>query len=617
MPSKTQKVIKSNAKVRARQPERAVAPPPDRRKLWISLALIAAIFLVYWQVLGYQFINYDDDAYILNNPPVHAGLTGSSLAWALTSVNYFYWQPLTWISHMLDVQMYGLQAGGHHFTSVLLHAVNAVLLFFLLSRLTGSVYRSAFVSALFALHPLRVESVAWIAERKDVLSALFWMLTIWLYSRYVEKPSRARYLAMVAAFCGGLMAKPMVVTLPVVLLMLDYWPLRRPEPWRKLIMEKLPLFALSAISAVITIVGQHAMGALAPLDRIPVPLRLGNVVVSYGEYLWKTILPTGLAILYPYPTHLPSASVIASLAVVSGISAIAIIQRARRPWLFTGWFWFLIVLLPTIGLFQAGDQAFADRFTYLPQIGLFLALVWTGAELLSRRVAMAVAALLLPVLAGASWVQTRYWADSITVAQRAIDVTGRNALMENNLAFALAQQGRLEEADIHFGRSLAIEPRDYIAQYNFGKTLVEEGRPSEGLPHFREAVRLKPNYAEAHFALGTVLYGQHDLDEAARELQLALDDNLAPAYAPGAHNNLGVILAQQGRYAEAATNFAEAARLDPNLPDAPVNYARTLAMQNKKAEALDYLRSVIKTRGETPQLRQMLDSLDASGAPTR
>ena len=581
---------------------------------WIAAGLGLAVLAIYWQTTAYRFIDFDDDAYILNNPPVRGGLTGTGIAWAFTSVRYFYWQPLTWLSHMLDCQIYGLNPGGHHFTNVLLHAANAVLLFLLLLRLTGRLYRSGFAAALFALHPLRVESVAWIAERKDVLSAFFWLLCLLLYARYVAQRTPGRYLAVVAAFCAGLMSKPMTVTLPVVLLLMDYWPLRRTDPLLARIKEKLPLFALSAISSAITVEGQQEMGAMASLEKLPVATRILNAIIGYGQYLGKTFWPRHLAILYPLRTNLAIGTALAVLVLLIAISLLAFAARRRQPWLVVGWCWFLVVLLPTIGLVQSGGQAFADRFTYLPHIGLVVALVWGAAELLApwpqgRTVAVALAATILPALAVASWVQTGYWEDSVSVARHAIAVTGDNAVMEHDLAYALALEGRRGEAIAHYARSLTLAPDNYAGQYDLGKALVEDGRPDEAAAHFRASVRLKPDYAEAHFALATVLARQNDSAGAAREFELALAGSLSDEYAATAHNDLGVILGQRGRFAEAATHFAAAARLKPDLIAAHVNYARALAAQNKSEEARAWLTEVLRRNGENAELRAMLNSL--------
>jgi tetratricopeptide (TPR) repeat protein len=583
--------------------------------MWMAAGLVAAIALIYANVSTYRFINFDDDAYILNNPPVRAGLTAEGIAWAFTSIRHFYWQPLTWLSHMLDCQIYGLNPGGHHVTSVIIHAANAVLLLLLLWRLTGSVYRGGFVAALFALHPLRVESVAWIAERKDVLSGFFCLLCLLLYVRYVDRPSRLRYLAVVAVFSAALMSKPMAVTLPVAMLLLDYWPLHRPASWGKLFVEKLPLFLLSAVVSALTLAGQQEMGALASLDAIPLWSRVGNAIVAYAEYLAQTAWPHDLAIFYPFPAQVFLSRVLPALALLIAISVLAFLQRRRRPWLIAGWCWFVVILAPTIGIIQVGSQALADRFTYLPQIGLFVAAVWTVAELLSqakqgRLIAIALAVTVLPALAVASHAQTGYWPDSLAVCQHAIDVTSANPVMEANLGFALAEQGRRAEAIAHYSRSLALQPVNYRTQYNLGKSLVEDNRPLEAEPHFRESARLKPDYAEAHYALATVLYGQHALADAAREFDLALTNGLPTSYLADAHNNLGVIYAQQALCAEAAPHFAAAARLKPELTAAHLNYAQCLVDQNKPAEARAYLARTLQSGADNPDLRRYLDRLD-------
>ncbi len=607
-------VTVKDRKAQVRKISKAAEPPPrDRRRVWIAIGLAVAVLAIYWQTLGYQFIGFDDDAYIQNNPSVRGGLTWAGIGWAFTTIRYFYWQPLTWLSHMLDCQVYGLNPGGHHFTSVLLHTADSVLLFLLLLRMTGRLYRSAFAAALFALHPLRVESVAWVAERKDVLSAFFWLLCLYLYVRYVERPSARRYLAVAAAFCAGLMSKPMTITLPVVLLLVDYWPLKRSEPLAARIREKLPLFFLSAMSGVITLAGTGENGALTSLDKLPLATRAGNAIVAYGRYLEMTFWPRNLAILYPLPAHPAVAGTLTALLILIAISWLAFSERRRQPWIVIGWCWFLVVLFPTIGIFQAGSQALADRFSYLPHIGLLVALVWSGAELLARtkhgRTAAAVqAAVILPLLAGTAWAQTRYWSDSVTLFEHALAVTSQNGPMEHNLGFALEQQGRHDEAIAHFSKAIAIDPRNFAAQYNLGKSLAEEGRLAEAIARFRESLRLKPDYAEAHYSLATAIYPRDPI-EAEHEFEMALGENLSPEYVAVAHNDLGVILAQQGRYAEAETQFAEAVRLQPDMISAHVSYARALAAEGRSSEARAYLIRVLGANGENAELRQMLNAL--------
>jgi tetratricopeptide (TPR) repeat protein len=586
--------------------EKKTSAAIDRRPIWIAVALSGLVLIVFSQAIGHQFVDFDDDAYVLNNAAVRSGFTGSGLMWAFTSVRFFYWQPLTWMSHMLDSQLYGLNPAGHHFTSILIHAANAILLFFVLRRLTKRLYASAFAAALWAMHPLRVESVGWVAERKDVLSGLFFLLTLYAYAIYVEHPSSRRYLAVVALFLAALMSKPAVVALPAVLLLMDYWPLRRAKSWGELVTEKLPLFVLSAASSAITILGEHQIGAMASLERLPFMSRLLNAPVAYAEYLAKTLWPAKLAILYPLASHTSPIDALACVALLALVSAAAFVWRKRYPWALVGWLWFISMLVPTIGIFQTGTQALADRFTYLPHIGLAIALVWTAAELRFRPV-FGVA--IVGLLGIRTWAQTQYWTDSITVAQHAIAVTGANAVMEHDLAFALAEQGRRAEAIDHYARSLAIDPNDYGAEYNIGRLLVEDNRPAEALSHFRKSVEMNPNYAAAHYALGLSLAQKNDRAGSKHELELAVRGGLPRETEADAHNRLGLIEGVESNFVEAERQFAAAAALEPELTPAYLNYARALAAENKRDEARAYLTRVLAERGENPVLRQFLNTL--------
>jgi tetratricopeptide (TPR) repeat protein len=466
--------------------------------------LAALVWIVFGQTLQHEFVNFDDDVYVYQNPMVTGGLTPAAVAWAFTHPHQANWHPLTSLSHILDCQFYGLNAGGHHFTNVLLHGASAILLFLVLRRMTAALWPSALVAALFAIHPLRVESVAWISERKDVLSGFFFVLTLGAYLRYVRRPkSLLHYLLVLFLFVLGLMSKPMLVTLPFVLLLLDYWPLGRfPEPARfpipqRLLLEKIPLLALSAVSCVITLRVQSE--AIQDAQVVPMALRIENAIVSAAAYLAQMVYPANLALCYPYPINgLPPWQIALALFVLVGLSAAAFYWRNQRPWLLTGWFWYLGMLLPVAGLVQVGGQARADRYTYLPQIGVYLLLTWTLVELgerwRNRRLALAGgAAAALAILAACARAQTGYWRNSESLWTRALACTSNNALAESNLGSLLYQDGRLDEALAHGQKALEIQPDNVGANNCVGFVLLQKGHVDEAIAHFQTALRARPD----------------------------------------------------------------------------------------------------------------------------
>jgi protein O-mannosyl-transferase len=577
---------------------------------WVCLALIAVNLIVYASVRHHDFVNFDDDDYVTANPVVLRGLTWHGVAWAFTTEHAVNWHPLTWLSHMLDVQLYGLDAGAHHLTNLLFHIGNTLLLFGLLHRMTGALGRSAFVAGLFAVHPLHVESVAWVAERKDVLSTLFWMLTLWAYIEYVKRPdlrqsSRRRYAAVLLFFALGLMAKQMLVTLPLVLLLLDFWPLGRvgigPNPaggwapardgWAtagRLVWEKLPLLALAAASSIATFVIHQRGGAVIILSAIPLQLRIENALVSYVVYIGKMLWPAGLAVLYPYPQSLSAWSVAVAFVTLTGISVAVIWAAPRRPYLPVGWFWYLGTLVPVIGLIQVGDQAIADRYTYIPLIGLFIIVAWGAPDLLVRwplrrvvlpKIALPAAACLV-ILACAITArgQLEYWEDSTTLWTHTLAVTTRNNIAHNNLGATLADQGKTDEAIAHYSEALRIKSDYADAHNNLGVALADQGKLDEAIAHYSEALRIKPGYSDAHSNLGIALADQGNLDEAIAQFTEALRINPDSAKA---HNNLGVALASQGKLDEAIAQFTEALQVKPDYADARNNLELALARRGK------------------------------------
>ncbi|PZR73182.1 MAG: hypothetical protein DLM73_11325 [Chthoniobacterales bacterium] len=521
-------------------------PPTGLNERWIVLGvcifMAAMVWFVFGQTLHHQFVNLDDGAYVYKNPQVSRGLTTEGIIWAFTHSHAANWHPLTWLSHMLDCQFYGLNPGGHHLTNVLLHTANAILLFLVLRQMTGALWRSAFVAAVFAIHPLRVESVAWVAERKDLLSGLFFILTIWAYVRYVRGPrSPARYLVVLAMFAVGLMCKPMLVTLPFVLLLLDYWPLCRMGPEdsgdkkfripREVILDKLPLLGLAAASCVATIFAQQT--ALQPLGNISLPLRAGNAAMACVTYIRQMFWPSDLAAFYPLAFRDITASrVLLSLVVLAGISIVVFLMRRRR-YLVTGWLLYLIMLAPVIGILQVGSQAHADRYTYLPEIGLALLLTWTVSDLCARwryrRLFLSALSLIIVfALTFAARTQASYWKDSETLWIQALSRTSDNLMAELNLGEAVYKLGRTPEAIAHFERALQIDPNQGWVYSSLGAALLEIGRPDASLVHLQKAIELDPNSSDAHYNLGNTFLQMGRASEAVaqykRALEIAPDD---------------------------------------------------------------------------------------------
>ena len=462
-----------------------------RRRVLVALALMAACLLVYGQAVRFDFINYDDNSYVTENPAVRAGFTAASVRWAFTTIDYFYWQPLTWLSHILDVQIFGLKAGGHHLTSVLVHSVNAALAFVVLLGLTGAFWRSAAAAAIFALHPLRVESVAWVAERKDLLSGFWFLAALGLYVRYVKRPSRAGYYLVVVAFLAGLMSKPMVMTLPFLLLLLDWWPLKR-----RAFAEKLPLFGLAALSVFLTSIATGRLGAINWGASLTLEQRIANLLVSYVKYLELSFWPHDLTLLYPFRTAVPLGQAAAAAILLAAITGAVLWQARRRPYLIVGWLWFAFVLLPAAGVVQVGRQGMADRFTYLPHLGLAIAVVWGAADLLGSRAAipLAVATLLLAV---ASLRQVPVWRDSVTAFTQAVAVTRDNPGAHHYLAAALDDRGRYDEALPHHAEAVRLEPSYFVAQCAYGAALERRGEFEPAIEHFEAALRYLPGYPDA------------------------------------------------------------------------------------------------------------------------
>ena len=536
---------------------------------------------------------YDDGKYVTENPHVRHGLDAASLRWALTTTTASNWHPLTWLSHIADVSISGMQPAGHHRQSVILHALSAALLFLSLERLTGHTGRSAAAAVLFAVHPLRLESVAWVAERKDVLSGLLFMLVLWTYARYAADPRPRRMAAVAAVLALGLMAKPMLVTAPFVLLLLDAWPLGRTktETWRRLAVEKAPLFAVSTASCLITLWAQRAH-AVRSLQEFPFGVRIENAIVAYAAYIGKTVWPAKLAVLYPHPgTGLEAWKILVSLGVLGAITWLVFALRRSKPWLPVGWLWYAGMLVPVIGLVQVGQAGMADRYTYLPSVGLALMVCWSVPA--TTRIAAAAGAAAL-VLAAATWRQAGYWADSVSLFTRAIEVTRDNGIAHANLGLALYKRGDAASAIRHYQEAIRIFPRFVEARSNLGVAYADAGRFEDALAEYRRALELDPSDPDVYNNLGTAYYRAHRLDEALENFRQAV--RLMPDHA-GATYNLGTALAAKRRWPEAASALREAARLDPGNAAAHANLAAVLAAMGDVAgawRAIDAMRALGK-----------------------
>ena len=576
------------------------------KALWASLALIAANLVVYAPVRHYDFVAYDDPQYVSENVQVLEGLSWNGVRWALTTREVSNWHPLTWLSLMLDVELFGVDAGALHVTSVIFHSLNSILLFGLLRRLTGAMGKSAFVAALFAIHPMHVESVAWISERKDVLSTLFLILTIWAYASYVQRRCLLRYGVTALLMAMGLMTKPMLVTLPFALLLLDYWPLGRlslptsrpagskagssplPRSVGFLLWEKVPLFALAGASSLVTFLVQRQGGAVSGLDALPLSLRLENALVTCVVYVGKMLWPARLAAFYPYPRAVPGWWVAGAALVLFGATVLVVRGARRYPYLPVGWLWYLGTLVPVIGLVQVGMQSRADRYTYVPLVGLFILAAWAIPDLVgpsrARQLALRFAALVVilsSVMVARGQVAT--WSSSRALWTHALEVTTENWPVHRSLAAVLADDGRLDEAIVHFNESLRLRPDFAESHMGLGAALADQGKIEEAVPHYREALRLKRSLKEAHNNLANALWSQGKLEEAISHYSEAL--RLDPAYAE-AHNGLGAALDDQGKVEEAIAHYTDALRLKPNNAEAYNNLGAAFAKQGKIDEAL-------------------------------
>ncbi len=593
----------------------------DRARLFLKspAALSLLLFLLtactFLPTLKNDFVNFDDPIYVVDNIHVNPGLTWAGVGWAFQATDGGIWLPLTWISHMVDCQLYGLKPWGHHLTNVLLHALNTALVFLWARLVTGATWRSFFLAAFFGLHPLRVESVAWVAERKDVLSGLFWLLTLWAYVEFVKKSqshasgAKRCYALAAVFFLLGLMAKPMLVTLPFVLLLLDYWPLGRLRDGRnnmgRLIVEKWPFFLLSASASIVTFVVQQHEKAVV---WIPPRFRTENAVVSCVRYIGKLFWPENLCVYYPHPGYWPLAAVFLSAILLAIISLIFIRQRRQYPYLLFGWLWFLGTLIPVIGLVQVGQQAMADRYTYIPQIGLMFCLVWGAQELtrtwkrqtliLSIAATTAIIACMILTCQQIAW-----WKDSITLFRHTLAVTNKNILAHIDLGMALCDAGRTEEAIEQYRAALRINPDESLAHNDLGVALGRNGNLAESISEYQQALQIQPGYADAHRNLGETLSKTGHNAEAATQLQQALA--LDPA-AAATRIALGNVLNQVGRPDDAIGQYQEAIRLKPGSAEVYNSLGVTLGRLGRRKEAVQQLREAVRLAPDFSDFRYNL-----------
>jgi len=552
--------------------------------IFLTLALLTVV--VYLPVRNHEFVRYDDDVYVTNNPEVQSGLSWQGIKWAFVTDHGANWHPLTWLSLMIDCELFGVKPGPLHLVNVLFHIANTLLLFIVFNRMTKALWQSAFVAALFALHPLHVESVAWIAERKDVLSTLFWLLTMLAYVRYVERSSAGRYILAIAFFALGLLAKPMLVTLPFVLLLLDYWPLERlSNPGfsiRNSIIEKLPFFFLSILSSVITFIVQQKGGAVFEMDIVPFNVRLANVICSYFVYVEKMFWPVRLAVLYPYSINgisLVRVSLSATILVL--ITVLVLYNYRRRKYLVVGWFWYLGTLVPVIGIIQVGVQAFADRYTYVPLTGLFIMCAFASADLLKnvpfKKYILAVSAtIILLACTILTTVQLIYWKDSVLLFERALAVTESNVHILNNYGNALGAMGRHKEAAKFLEQAVRCLPDSYEIRNNYGKVLQNLGKLDEAVEQYQIALKIEPTADFARYNLSVALAAKGDFEAAIEQCRIVL------AARPNdfeMYTNLGMLLQNQGKLDEALEFYKKALQINPNFQKARENLDAALAQK--------------------------------------
>lgn len=602
-----------------------------RRTILICFLLCGITFVAYWPVFQNDFIKLDDRQYVVENPHVLGGVTWPDVKWAFQPGYASNWHPLTWLSHMLDVQFFGLNPGWHHLGNLVLHVANVILLFLVLRRMTGAIWCSAFVATIFAVHPLHVESVAWVAERKDVLSGFFFFLTLWAYVRYTEldnqnpDSNRAKwswYATALILFALGLMSKSILVTLPCVLLLLDFWPLQRLQSktrWR-LLWEKIPFLCLAMASCVATYMAEgkgHAVSMGLPLGP-----RIANVIASYVKYLGKTLWPANLSVFYPHPdlryplsTQWPDWQILVGALLVVAVCAFALLRHKRQPWFVTGWFWYLGTLVPVIGIIQVGKQGMADRYTYIPLIGVFVCCAWGANELLAglrsgKTVLAAVGILVTTACVLATQKQVKYWRNDFTLFEHALTVTPNNPVAHHLIGADLQEQHKYDLALTHFRAAVESDPNFVDAYCSLGFTLYAIGKMDEAIEQYQTAIRLNPWHAQAHTSLGALLWMRGRRTEAVEHYAEALQ--LRPDLAM-AHYNMGIALSASGRFSEAAAQLSEALRLNPRHSDAHYNLGVLLAKQGKTNEAISQLQSAVSLDPGSEGFRRAMQELQQPG----
>ena len=597
---------------------------------WVSLFLILSILAVYGQLHDYQFITLDDPTYVKDNPHIRDGLTLNGIYWSLKSVYASNWHPLTWISHMMDVELYGMDAGRHHMTNTIFHILNSLLLLFTLIRFTGRLWPSSVVTALFALHPINVEVVAWVAQRKTLLCFFFWLLALWFYHGYVQRPGKGRYVLVLLFFILGMMSKPAIVVLPFILMLLDYWPLARyqsDKPGMAMgligtisasIKEKIPFFVITVAGSVLTYVAQKSGGAVTALDTLPLNVRIANALLSYATYLGKAFWPHKLVILYPYPDTIPVWHLAVSAVLLGFISLWAIKTVREQPYVIVGWLWYLLILVPVIGIVQVGIQAMADRYAPIPLVGIFIILVWGVSDVSSdwdhRKAKLAVLAIMsLLILMATTWKQAQTWRNSVTVFKQALSVSADNYLALNNMGFALSSQNRIDDAVKYYSMALRINPNFEDARFNLGVALFLQGKYGAAIEqythalqlnplnaktynnsgaamakmgnelgaiqHYNSALRLDSDYADAHRNLANLYFSKGNMPEAEEHYRSTLRINPQDKHA---RNNLGLVLVAQGKLDAAIHQFTEALRIDGNFTEAHHNMNLTVSRREKK-----------------------------------
>ncbi|MFC1857526.1 tetratricopeptide repeat protein [Thermodesulfobacteriota bacterium] len=609
-----------------------------KKEIIICAFLIVVTATLYWQVRHHDFTLFDDPAYVTENPYVQKGLHGESVLWAFSFKHKetTYWHPLTWLSHMLDCHLFGLDAGAHHLTNLIFHIANSLLLFFMLRKATGDVWPSAFVAALFALHPMNVDTVAWVTERKNVLSTFFWMIVLLFYIHYARCPSFYRYILAFLCFVAGLMTKPMLVTLPFVLLLMDYWPLDRFGLTRpssvdndgfaertgssrfrrfsvfKLILEKIPFLVVAALSVLVSLASLQGPGNITSADSVPIVLRIENALASYVKYLIKLFWPVDMAVYYPYPQSIPVWQWLGALGLLAFISIWVVRNLRQKPYLFSGWCWYLGTLVPVIGLVQASLwPAMADRFAYVPFVGIFIMLAWGVPQVFihwrHRRFGFTVlAAAFLASLTIVAWVQVGKWASSFTLFEHALAVTDDNHVAHNNLGVALEEKGMIDKAADHFRAALAIKPDYAEAHNNLGFVLATKGRTIEAISHYSMAIRLNPYFAKAHLNLGNALLDQDRTVEAIGHYKAAL--SIDPAYNE-ALNNLGVVLILANRFHEAVRYYTYILKIIPDYAEAHYNLAIAMHTLGRIPEAAKHYKEALRHDSDHTKAQHQLERM--------